>query len=232
MPQWPQITRPSVGKCRIEMEFPTSPHRVSQGPKYLAGYKGEPLAISVLLVNDHEHSFNHQLTTMYSSFSRLVSVFTVLTHCFLAAVAQPSMSNNSTPSLAASALTGNTLCHAKGTSIVKTINIADCFTALRQLPNTYSAGFYGPQSYFGEFQLPQSRTSASCKVSIALRPGYQQEESSWVVVRIGASELIWACTHPGSQPLLYTMGGATTTGRRDGIQITIAPADIRDIAGQ
>ena len=168
---------------------------------------------------------------MCCSFSQLISVFAVLAHGFLAAVAQHSMSNNSTPALATSALTGNTLCHAKEPSIPRTINIADCFTALRQLPNTDSSGFYGPQRYYGEFRLPQSRTSASCTVIVALRPGYNQEDSSWAVVRIGAAELIWACTRSESQPF-YTMGGATTTGRRDGIQITISATDTRDIAGQ
>lgn len=169
---------------------------------------------------------------MCRSLPQLLSVFSVLAHAFVVAIAQPSVSNNSTSALAATTFTGNTLCYTKGSSILKTVNIADCFTALRQLPNTYSSGFYGPQSYYGEFQLPQSRTSAGCKVLIALRPGYSQEESSWVVVRTGASELIWACAHPESQPFLHTMGGATTTGRRNGIQITIAATDIRDIAGQ
>ena len=169
---------------------------------------------------------------MYISFPQLLSTVSVLTHAFVAAIAQPSQSNNSTSALAASILTGNTLCHPKDPSISKAINIADCFTALRQLPNTYSAGFYGPQSRFGEFRLPQSRISASCKVSIALRSSYQHEESSWVAVRIGASELIWACAHPESQPFLHTMGGATVTGRGNGIQITIGATDIRDIAGE
>ena len=182
----------------------------------------------MLLAHDHEYFFECQLTTMHRAFSRLVFVIAVLAHGFLAAKAQPSMFNSSTPAPAAPALTGNTLCHAKGPSI----DIAGCFTALRQLPNTYSSGFYGPEKHYGEFRLPQIRTSAGCKVSVALRPGFNYEESSWVVVRTGASELIWACTHPESQPFLHTMGGATTTGRGDGIQITIAATDIKDIAGQ
>ena len=165
---------------------------------------------------------------MYHFLSWSIALIAVLTHNFVAASAQPSLYNDSAPAVAASALTGNTLCHTTGSSI----NIADCFTALRQLPNTYSAGFFGPQRLYGEFRLPQFRTSAGCKVVVALRPDFDHEESSWEVVRIGASELIWACTHPESQPFLHTMGGVTTTGRTDGIQITIMAIDIRDLAGQ
>ena len=165
---------------------------------------------------------------MYISFPQLLSSVSILAHAFVAAIAQPLQSNNSTSAGAASILTSNTLCHPKGPSI----NIADCFTALRQLPNTYSSGFFGPQSRYGEFKLPQSRICAGCEVLITLRSGYQHEESSWVAVRIGASELIWACAHPESQPFLHTMGGATVTGRGNGIQITIAATDIRDIAGE
>ena len=211
------------------MNSPSNPHGVSQGPRYLADYKGEPLALDVILIYNFSEG---QLRTMYRSFAQLLSIFSVLANVFVAAIAEPSVSNNFTSAPAATILTGNTLCHTKGSSVLKTVNIADCFTALRQLPNTYSSGFYGPQSYYGEFKLPQFRTSASCKVSITLRPSYGHEESSWVAVRTGASELIWACAHWESQPFLRTMGGATTTGRGDGIQITIAATDIKDIAGQ
>lgn len=69
------------------------------------------------------------------------------------------------------------------------------------------------------FQLPVTQAYGSCTVIVELTGGHQTETGSWMEVGLAASELNMACVDTDDNP--SRMGGWTTTGRANGVVITV-----------
>ena len=167
------------------------------------------------------------LLFLFTSYISLVSTIPALPSLILPTPISESnqtllLQQNQTANLSRIDILGNAFkCYDAKLFASRRANWGDCARAVALLPNFHVPGKFieGPLPNVNPLHLPHQESWESCRVTVDLKQGVLEEESSWLSINVASTKIIDAC-RVGQGDYAKT-GGNTSVGTRGDIEISI-----------